>query len=76
MLKELNINKVMKNQNVQCKVDNYQYDEKVEDQCPHVCISIQEDVLIVCLVVSPGRWSYCDDPINVRFCTSCCCLWS
>ena len=41
-LKESNGDEVMKNKNVQHEVDYYQKNEKIEDQCPHVCTSVRE----------------------------------
>ena len=53
-LKELNIDEMMKNEKVQYKIDEYQYDKKIEDLCPCVCMPIQEDMPIFCLVFSPA----------------------
>ena len=54
MLKESNSDEVMKNVNVQHKVEYCQNYEKIEDLCPRVCTSVRELDPVFCLIFYPG----------------------
>ena len=45
---------MMKNEKVQYEINEYQYDKKIENLCPCVCMPIREDMPIFCLVFSPA----------------------
>ena len=62
--KESNVDEIKK-KNVQCDVDDYQYEKWIEELCPCVCKSVQEDFLIFCCCFSAGRWSFWD-PLFTR----------
>ena len=66
---------MMKNVNIQHKVEYYQKNEKNEDLCPRFCTSIRECNPVFCLVVHPGTWRFWNYILNTRCSTSCCCVW-
>ena len=76
MLKESNCNKMMKNVNVQRKVEYCQKYEKIEDLCPHVCMSVRECNPVFCLVFFPGAWDCWVIVLNTVFNFTCSCFWS
>ena len=76
MLKESNCDEMMKNINVQHKVEYCQKYEEIQDPCPHVCMSVRECNPIFCLVFYPGTWRVWKNILNTRWSTSCFDLWS
>ena len=67
---------MMKNINVQCKVDDYQKNEKIEDQCPRVGTSVRECNPVFCLTFYPGMWGFWKNILNMRCLSSCLCFWT
>ena len=76
MLKESNCDKVMKNVNIQREVEYCQKNEKIEDLCPHVCMSIREFNPVFCLVFNPGTWGFWGNVLGTRYSASCFCFWA
>ena len=57
----------MKTVNVQREVDDYQNNEKIEDQCPRVCMSTWDYAPTSCLMFSPGTWSFWENVFNMMY---------
>ena len=75
-LKELNCDEMMKNINIQNEIDYCQNYEKIEDLCPHICMSIRECNPVFCLVFYPGMWGFWRNILNMRYLSSCFCFWT
>ena len=65
----------MKNENVQHKVEYCQKNEKIEDLCPRVGMSIRELNPAFCLVFYPGTWGFWKIVLNTRLRVSYFCSW-
>ena len=76
MLKESNCDEMMKNINVQHKVEHYQKYEKIEDLSPRVCTSVRECNPVCCLVFFPSTWRFWKNILNTRYSSSRCCFWT
>ena len=76
ILKESNRDEMMKNINVQCKVEYCQKNEKIEELYPQVCTSVRECNPVFCCVVYPALRRFWVNVLDMRCDASCFCFLS
>ena len=67
---------MMKNINVQHKVEYCQKYEKIQELCPGVCTSVRECNPVFCLAFYPSMWGFWRNILNMRCLSSCLCFSS